>query len=96
MTSVSSKNLIGSFIIDKYSNGQLAVFLRSHNGEPIAELSIMNDSLDLDSDEFILKTYSENALLTSSIFNSNLFVPTNRFVLIGAHFCPVFRIASNV
>ena len=38
-----------------YSNGQLAVFLQNNRGEPIAELSIMEPSVDLDLNEFILK-----------------------------------------
>ena len=43
-----------------YSNGQLALFVEDYNGEPIAELSIMHDPIELASDEFILKDYSEN------------------------------------
>ncbi|MBD3197736.1 MAG: hypothetical protein GF317_21975, partial [Candidatus Lokiarchaeota archaeon] len=44
----------------KYSNGQLCVFIEDSNGFPMAELSIMEDNVDLQENEFIYKDYSEN------------------------------------
>ena len=38
---------------DRYINGQLAVFVHDNGGEPIAELSIMEDLVELAPDEFI-------------------------------------------
>ena len=67
--------------IKRYDNGQLAVFIHDNSGKPIAELSIMYDSVELAPNEFILKDYSENENLAQSYFESKLFVPTNRFIL---------------
>jgi len=39
----------------QYSNGQLAVFVHDYNDEPLAELSIMCNSVELAPDEFVLK-----------------------------------------
>lgn len=77
-----------------YSNGQLAVYVHDYSGEPIAELSIMHNSTELASNEFILKHYSENEDLAQEILESNLIIPTNRFILVGSHLCPVCQIAS--
>ncbi len=77
-----------------YDNGQLAVFVHDNSGKPIAELSIMYDSVELAPNEFILKDYSENEDLAQSYFESKLFVPTNRFILIGSHLCPICQIES--
>ena len=78
----------------RYSNGQLGVFVQEYDGEPIAELSIMNNSIELDSNEFILKDYSENIEIAREYIESQKIVPTNRFVLIGAHLCPICKIES--
>jgi len=79
-----------------YFNGQLAVYVHDINGEPIAELSIMNNSVDLAPNEFILKDYSENEYLVQECFESNLFTPTGRYLLIGSHLCPICQIKSEV
>ncbi|MHA2399004.1 MAG: hypothetical protein ACXADU_08960 [Promethearchaeota archaeon] len=79
-----------------YSNGQLGVFVQEHNGEPIAELSIMNDSTDLGSDEFILKDYSENEKIIKEYFIQKKIIPTNKFVLIGSHLCSVCQLRSVI
>ncbi len=80
--------------IKRYDNGQLAVFIHDNSGKPIAELSIMFNSVELAPNEFILKDYSENEHLAQSYFESKLFVPTNRFILIGSRLCPICQIES--
>ena len=80
----------------RYSNGQLALFVENHDREPIAELSIMKESIDLAPHEFILKDYSENEKITKDLLFSNSIVPTDRFVLIGSQLCPVCQIRSEV
>ena len=78
----------------RYLNGQLGVFVQEYDGEPIAELSIMNNSTELDSNEFILKDYSENEIIAQKFVESQQIIPTNRFILIGTHFCPICKIES--
>ncbi|MBY9009021.1 MAG: hypothetical protein KGD74_04060 [Candidatus Lokiarchaeota archaeon] len=78
----------------RYSNGQLALFVEDYDGEPIAELSIMHDPVELASDEFILKDYSENEELAQEFIDTGLVTPLDRFVLIGAHLCPICKIES--
>jgi len=80
----------------RYSNGQLGVFIQEKNGEPIAELSIMNNSTELAPNEFILKDYSENEKITKELLNLKRLVPTDRFVLIGSRFCPVCQLGLGV
>jgi len=77
-----------------YSNGQLAVLMRDKDGEPLAELSVMRDSVELAPDEFIVKDYSENTDLAQELLKLKLFVPTDRFILIGPHLCPICRIST--
>jgi len=80
---------------NRYLNGQLAVFIRDISGEPLAELSIMDDSVELDWDEFILKDYSENEDLVNDLINSKVIKSINRFVMIGSHLCPICQITSE-
>ena len=82
--------------ISRYINGQLAVNIHGTSGEPIAELSIMNDSIELAPNEFILKDYSENEYFVQECYESSLFTATDRFVLIGSHLCPICQIRSEV
>lgn len=82
--------------VSRYINGQLAVNIHGFSGEPIAELSIMNDSVELAPNQFILKDYSENEYLVQECYESNLFTATDRFVLIGSHLCPICQIISEV
>jgi hypothetical protein len=82
--------------LKQYLNGQLAVYVHEFNGEPIAELSILNNSVDIAPDEFILKDYSENEHLVEECYESNLFIPTGRYLLIGSHLCPICQIRSEV
>ena len=82
----------GIFIKKKYSNGQLAVFFRNSDGEPVAELSINDNSVELASNEFILKNYSENSQIAQEFLDSKAFTTTDRYILIGAHLCPICRI----
>ncbi len=77
-----------------YPNGQLAVYVHDYIGHPIAELSIENDSVALAPSEFILKDYSENKDIAKELLESNNFIPTDQFILIGSHLCPVCHINS--
>ena len=78
----------------QYSNGQLAIFVHNYKDEPLAEISIMNNSVELAPDEFILKDYSENRNLAQEFFELELIIPTDRFILIGSHLCLICRINS--
>jgi len=82
----------GIFIKKNYPNGQLAVFFSNSDGEPVAELSLNDNSVELASDEFILKNYSENSLIAQEFLDSKAFTPTDRYLLMGAHLCPICRI----
>ena len=82
------------FCIKRYDNDQLAVFIHDNSGKPIAELSIMYDSVELAPNEFILKDYSENKNLAQNLIDSQFIIPTNRFILIGSHLCPICQINS--
>ena len=77
-----------------YSNGQLAIFVHNYKDEPLAEISIMCNSVELAPDEFILKDYSENRNLAQEFFELELIIPTDRFILIGSHLCLICRINS--
>ncbi|MCP6718621.1 MAG: hypothetical protein KJI71_00130 [Patescibacteria group bacterium] len=77
-----------------YSNGQLAIFAYNYNEEPLAELSIMCNSVELASDEFILKDYAENKILAQKLLDLEIIIPTNRFILIGSHLCFICQINS--
>ena len=96
MMMASQKRSNRMFQTKQYSNGQLAVFLRDNDGEPLAELSIMQDSVELAPDEFIFKDYSENSGLVQDLLDSKMVVPTDRFVLVGYHLCPVCKFYCEV
>ncbi len=81
-----------NFKFKTYSNGQLAVFLQDYNGFPVAEISIKDDIVDLNIDEFIFKDYSENSTLANRLFDMNMIRTTGRFVLIGKHLCPICQV----
>ena len=78
----------------RYSNGQLALFVEDYDGEPIAELSIMHNPVELASDEFIMKDYSENEEIAQEFIDTGLITPLDRFILIGSHLCPICKIES--
>ena len=78
-----------------YSNGQLAIFAFNHNNKPLAELSIMSNSVELAQDEFILKDYAENKNLAQKLFDSELIIPTECFILVGSHLCLICRISFS-
>jgi len=80
--------------LNRYSNGQLAVFVIGHMREPIAELSIMYDLVELAPNEFILKDYSENRDLVQKYLKDEVIISSNRFVLVGSHLCPICQIVS--
>lgn len=60
----NQKYFLDKVYVKNYPNGQIGIFIEEMNGEPLAELSIMQDSIELASDEFIFKDYSENSVLT--------------------------------
>ena len=95
MTLANQLNFSKNLHLGRYSNGQLAVYIRGFSHEPIAELSIMEDSIELAPDEFILKDYSENEILIQDCYESNLFSVTQKFVLISSHLCPVCKIKNH-
>ena len=41
---------------------------------------------------FIKKNYSENSIIAQEFLDSKAFTPTDRFILIGAHLCPICQI----
>jgi len=77
-----------------YSNGQLAIFAFNYDDEPLAELSIECNSVELGPDEFILKDYSENRVIAQKFFETGMIKPTDRFILIGSHLCLICQINS--
>jgi len=92
--SIKNKYYSNGFFTKKYyPNGQLAIFFHTKDGEPIAELSVNEDTVELDSNEIILKDYSENSQIAQEFINSQIFIPTDRFVLIGTHLCPICEVA---
>ena len=92
--SILKENYAEGLIIKKrYSNGQLAVFLHNKNGEPIAELSVNENLIELAPNEIILKNYSENSIIAQEFIESKMLLLTDRFVLIGPHLCPICRVS---
>ena len=82
----------GKFSLQHYANGQLAVFFNDFDDFPIAELSLMDDSVELGSNEFILKDYSENTELIETLLEQGIIIPMDRFVLIGGRLCPICQL----
>ena len=82
----------GKFSLQKYPNGQLAVYYNDFDNFPIAELSLREVSADLEPSEFILKDYSENADLIEIFLESGAIETTDRFVLVNGRLCPVCRL----
>ncbi|MFW9877966.1 MAG: hypothetical protein ACFFG0_33200 [Candidatus Thorarchaeota archaeon] len=89
---INQKQFEKKLYSSRYINGQLAVFVHGYRGEPIAELSVLKNSVELAPDEFILKDYSENETLAQEFIDSGLIVPLGRFILIGSHLCPICKI----
>jgi len=92
MLSSKIKYFQGNITKKKYKNGQLAIFVNGSDGEPIAELSINDYSIDLDSNEIVLKNYSENSQISQDLLDSEVLIPTDRFLLIGSHLCPICEV----
>ena len=93
---INQKQFDKKLYTSRYLNGQLAVFVHDYSGEPIAELSIMQNSVELDPNEFILKEYSENQEIIKELLILEKLIPTNRFVLIGPQLCSICQIKSEV
>ncbi len=89
----SEKYPDGLILKKNYPNGQLAVFFHNNDGEPIAELSVNEDSVELNSNEIVLKDYAENSQIAHELLDSQILIPTDRFVLIGSNLCPICKIA---
>ena len=91
--SIKSEKYPKGFILKKnYPNGQLAIYYHNNDGEPIAELSVIKDSIELSSNEIVLKNYSENAEIAHEFLDARILIPTDRFVLIGTHLCPICKV----
>ena len=82
----------GKFSLQTYPNGQMAVFYMDFDNLPIAELSLMDDSVELESNEFILKDYSENSDLIENLLMHKIIMPTGRFVLIEEQIYPICKL----
>jgi len=97
MILTSSKKIFGKKLqVKRYHNGQLALSVHDEDGQPLAELSIMDNSVGLRSNEFILKDYSENEGLIQEYIQSNIITSSDRFVLIGPRLCPICQLVSDV
>jgi len=92
MSIINEKYSEGIMIKKNYPNGQLAIFYRDSDGEPVAELSVSEDTIELESNEIILKNYAENTQIAQKLLDSQIFIPTDRFVLIGSSLCPICKI----
>jgi hypothetical protein len=94
MKDMISKNNISKtdLYVNWYDNGQIALYLRGVGGEPIAEISINYEGIDLEENEFILKDYNENETLIPQLFDSGKVIPTDRFILVGSHICPICKL----
>jgi len=95
MKMISQKFSLKNVITRRYNNGQLAVFLYDSRSEPIAELSIEVDTVELDNDEFILKAYSENRIIIDKMVKDGLIAPTDRYVILGNHLCPICKVLNS-
>ena len=93
MTIKSEKDPKGFILKKNYPNGQLAIYYHNNDGEPIAELSVIQDSIELTSNEIVLKNYSENSEIAHELIDSRILIPTDRFILIGSHLCPICKVA---
>ena len=82
-----------NFNTKRYFNGQLGVYVNDEKGLPIAELSVMHDSVELAANEFILKDYSENKEIINKAFETEKINITDRYILIGKHICPICQIS---
>lgn len=84
---------LGNLVKKRYENGQLAVYFQSDDGEQLAELSIKDDKVELEEDEIILKDYSENSLIIDGMVIEEKLTPTDRFILVGNHLCPICKVS---
>lgn len=81
-----------AFLLKRDSNNNISLFLRDNGGEPIAKLSVDANNSELNSDEIILKDYSENSVIVEELFASNMLKTTDRFILVGNRLCPVCKV----
>lgn len=84
---------LGNLVKKRYENGQLAIYIHNEKGEQLTELSIKDDRVDLNEDEIILKDYSENSYIIDGMVNKEKLIPTDRYILVGNHLCPICRVS---
>ena len=60
----------------------MVIYYKDFDNLPFAEFSLMDDSVKLDSNEFILKNFSESSALIENLLNYEIFMPADMFVLI--------------
>ncbi|TXT58689.1 MAG: hypothetical protein BAJALOKI2v1_320040 [Promethearchaeota archaeon] len=81
-----------TFLLKRDSNNNISLFLGNNREEPIAKLSVDANNSELNSDEIILKDYSENSLIIEELLASNMLKTTDRFILVGNRLCPVCKV----
>jgi len=83
----------GKLAFSRYGNGNLAVEFLDEDGLRYATLSANVDGVDLEDDEFVAKTYSENTGLVEQFIDNGFFVRTGNEVPVGrAPLQPVLRV----
>lgn len=74
----------GSLRYRQYGNGNLAVqLLDRSDGSLYATLSVNVEGVDLPDNQFVAKTYSENAGLNEQLISQGYFKATGRTVQVG-------------
>ena len=77
------KEFEGTISYHRYENGNLEVLLNDADGERVACLSADIDGVDLEDDEFVAKTYTENRGLVDQFIDAGTFVRTGVEVPVG-------------
>jgi len=78
-----------------YDQKELTIILLDNNEQPIAKLSINDVSIKLAQNEFILKNYLENKIITKKLIKMNIIEKTGKFTIIGRTKCPICRLKSK-
>lgn len=77
---------------EKYADGMgAAMMVRDAQSQPYSVLTINVPSVKLDSNEFIVKTYSENEAISKAIFTTGWFEDTGKRVKTGFVEVPIWR-----
>ena len=89
------KKTKGTLAFNEYVEGNLAVQLYDDEG-PYATLSVNVEGIELDDDEFVAKTYSENTGLVEQFIEQEQFVDTGKTVTVGyAAGQPILKVSNN-